>query len=946
MKNSTLQMLGMFIIMITFQLTGASSWAQIPEKMSYQAVVRNNSNQLVVNQKIGMQINILQGTESGAVVYSETQEPTTNANGLVTIEIGTGTSSDDFSTIDWSNGPYYISTSTDPAGGTSYTITGVSQLLSVPYALYAKNVENDLVDDADADPLNEIQTITRSGNTVSLSKEGGSVNIEDADADAANEIQALSISGTTLSLSKGGGSVTLPSAGSSDNWGTQTAVTDATLSGNGLTSTPLKLAQQSATTGQGLKWNGTTWKPGSVDSDSLNELQTLSISGSNISLSKGGGTISIPTSGGLTLPYTASGSFSGTPFSIENTGSGYYSIAGFSTSGYGIYGNSSATNGSGVLGLGTGTNFSSGVVGRSGEGTTTTIPGNCGVLGQANANLGVAGTAISGTGGYFSSQSGLALKTVGNVQLTGIGEGTGRVLTSDGSGNATWQTPSAGGLTLPFSGTVSNSSPAFQVTNTGSGEGIKGIASLAGETGIYGEAPTQGIFGHSTSASGAAYGVQGVSESTSGSGVTGYAASSSGSTYGLRGINSSSDGKGVYGYAGSSSGYTYGVYGEVVSGSGIGVYGISPYVGIEALGTGSGSYGVYSQGQYIGVEGYVTPTSGTTFGIVGVSLSSSGTGVYGSDIASSGTTYGVHGISSSASGIGVFGEGNTLGIKGSSSDDSGYGVLGSAPYIGVQGSATGTSGTNYGLYGTSTSSYGFGVYGYSPYVGIYGSCSGSSGWAGYFSGKVGISGNLGVGTAYPNYPLEVAGSANLNYNTTGVALRCNGSEAIWYNGTYYSWGYGGTWNYFGDKIFIGATAADPGSYLLVVNGTAAKPGGGSWSTYSDKRLKDIHGNYNSGLKEIIQLQPIIYSYKKDNPKNLPSDKNYVGFVAQDVQNVFPEAVTEETDGYLSLDMNSIDIAVINALKELNAENDKLKAENQELKDNIKEIYKRLAEIEK
>jgi len=112
-----------------------SVWAQSPQKMSYQAVIRNSSNQLVANQKVGMQITILQGSATGTEVYSETQTPTTNANGLVSIEIGGGTG---FSSIDWSTGSYFIKTETDPTGGNAYTITGASQLLSVPYALYAK----------------------------------------------------------------------------------------------------------------------------------------------------------------------------------------------------------------------------------------------------------------------------------------------------------------------------------------------------------------------------------------------------------------------------------------------------------------------------------------------------------------------------------------------------------------------------------------------------------------------------------------------------------------------------------------------------------------------------------------------------------------------------------------------------------------------------------------
>jgi hypothetical protein len=118
-----------------------SAFTQAPQKMSYQCVLRNASGALITNQSVGLKISILQGTPSGTVIYSETYSPNpqTNANGLLTIEIGGGTPvTGTFSAINWASGPFYIKTETDPTGGTTYTITGTSQLLSVPYALYAK----------------------------------------------------------------------------------------------------------------------------------------------------------------------------------------------------------------------------------------------------------------------------------------------------------------------------------------------------------------------------------------------------------------------------------------------------------------------------------------------------------------------------------------------------------------------------------------------------------------------------------------------------------------------------------------------------------------------------------------------------------------------------------------------------------------------------------------
>jgi len=116
-----------------------SLFAQAPNAMSYQAVIRDANDQLLNNVTVGMQISILQSSPSGSAVYVERQSPETNTNGLISIEIGSGTPvSGSFSTIDWSAGPYFIKTETDPSGGSSYSISGTSQLMSVPYALYAE----------------------------------------------------------------------------------------------------------------------------------------------------------------------------------------------------------------------------------------------------------------------------------------------------------------------------------------------------------------------------------------------------------------------------------------------------------------------------------------------------------------------------------------------------------------------------------------------------------------------------------------------------------------------------------------------------------------------------------------------------------------------------------------------------------------------------------------
>ncbi|MFO7615615.1 MAG: tail fiber domain-containing protein, partial [Bacteroidales bacterium] len=115
-------------------------------------------------------------------------------------------------------------------------------------------------------------------------------------------------------------------------------------------------------------------------------------------------------------------------------------------------------------------------------------------------------------------------------------------------------------------------------------------------------------------------------------------------------------------------------------------------------------------------------------------------------------------------------------------------------------------------------------------------------------------------------------------------------------------------------------------------------GGTTWATSSDARLKTITGNYSKGLEEVTALQPVSFFYNKENPRSLDPNTGQVGFVAQEVQKIFPGAVTEGEDGYLNFSMHEINVALVNAVKELKAENDQLKGQN-------KDILKRLEKLE-
>ena len=126
---STIAVLLIFVI---------QDWAQSPDKVSFQAVIRNASNELINNASIGMQISIHQGAPDGPIVYQERHTPISNQNGLVSLQIGDGTPlAGSIGDIHWESGIFFLQTETDTEGGTEYTISSTSQLLAVPYAFYA-----------------------------------------------------------------------------------------------------------------------------------------------------------------------------------------------------------------------------------------------------------------------------------------------------------------------------------------------------------------------------------------------------------------------------------------------------------------------------------------------------------------------------------------------------------------------------------------------------------------------------------------------------------------------------------------------------------------------------------------------------------------------------------------------------------------------------------------
>jgi hypothetical protein len=178
----------------------ASVFAQSPEKMSYQAVIRDASGTLVTTQ-VGMKLSVLKGDDAtlASEEYSETLTPTPNANGLVSIEFGGQTGWD---AIDWATGKFFIKTETDIDNDGTYDVEGISQLLSIPYALHAKTAETITGNLNETDPVFDASVASAITDT-DTTNWNNKIDAE-VDGSVTNELQTLSVSNDTIYLSNGG----------------------------------------------------------------------------------------------------------------------------------------------------------------------------------------------------------------------------------------------------------------------------------------------------------------------------------------------------------------------------------------------------------------------------------------------------------------------------------------------------------------------------------------------------------------------------------------------------------------------------------------------------------------------------------------------------------------------------------------------------------------------
>jgi hypothetical protein len=316
------------------------------------------------------------------------------------------------------------------------------------------------------------------------------------------------------------------------------------------------------------------------------------------------------------------------------------------------------------------------------------------------------------------------------------------------------------------------------------------------------------------------------------------------------------------------------------------------------------------------------------------------------------------GILTSATGYGSTALGYSSMTNAESATAMGYGTLASgigSTALGLSTTASGTGSTSMGSstvasgyfstalgYNTTAQCYGSLVIGrYNAYTGL------SNEWN--FWDPVFVIGNgsssdtrSNAFTVYKNGIADLGWFINLNKTSTGEALRVSDAQAIWYDGTYFSWGYGGAYNVFARPVSVGTTAS-PGVYGLYVAGSVYGTGG--WAG-SDIRWKKDFETLQNILPEVVKLQGLKYSWRDDEYPAMNFDKErQIGLIAQDVEKVFPELVKTDNNGYKAVSYEKFTVILLEGMKEQQKQIESFRLENQQLKSELQSLKDRMVKVE-
>lgn len=532
-------------------------------------------------------------------------------------------------------------------------------------------------------------------------------------------------------------------------------------------------------------------------------------------------------------------------------------------------------------------------------------------------------------------------------------------------------------LNLPFAGSSHSINNAFSVKNNNGiaivGWGDDAYGNTFGVVGSTNSGVGIGVRGINKSTTGIALGISGETYSSEGVAVKGIANSSNGSAAGVMGEVSSPNGIGVAGYSTSTTGSAVGVLGYSSALDGTGVSGESKWIGVKGINRSTTGFAYGVQGEVyspdgIAVIGYSSSKTGTSKGVYGLTFSDEGKGVLGENRSTTGSNYGVYGYSASTEGYGVYGESSYCGVRGRNFTKTGtaYGVQGlvnSSSGIGVEGTAYSMTGNTIGVYGQSASSEGTGLWGFSSSLtgktkGVVGYINSPDGFSGYFAGgKFHVRGRVGIGTETPDAGIHLKGTG---FPETFMFLEAaTGNDAGFriYEGATAKWHIFNDVNAGGLRMYntaattaifckqdnsnVGIGTITPGYKLQVGNsGDGTQARANAWNTFSDARLKKDFTEINRPLEMVEKLTGYYYYWKEGVDQN-----RQVGFSAQEIRDVMPEVVSEGEDGLLSVEYGKISPLLLEAIKALKNENDRLKTENSELKAISEKNEVRITEIE-
>ncbi len=980
----------LLLLLLTVHCSLFTLVAQAPQGFNYQAVVRDNAGNIVSGQVVGIKINILQGTMDGTVIYSETHAPTTNAYGVVTLTIGGGTTSDYFTDIDWGGDTYFMKVEMDPTGGTSYSEAGTVQLLSVPYALNAETVNElkklDIIGDGDAPLDSALFEVKRNdGQTVfAVYPEGVRIYVDDSGTKGTKGGFAIggfnpALKGITneyLRVSPDSVRVYVDSDATKGTKGGFAVGGISQLKGPEeeylrITPDSVRVYINDETT-KGTKGGfaiggyaaakGVTREFLRVTDDSTrvyvdNEVAKGTKGGFAIggySNKKGSATdfmqmtkdnYFIGHESGKTTTTGLFNSFLGYETGVGNTSGSYNALFGFQA---GYQNNSGSSN----LFLGyqsgysnTDGNLNSFMGYQSGYQNTT---------GNMNSFLG----SFSGVSNTSGSNNTFAGFNAGYSNVTGNANnffGTNSGYTNSSGSNNIFIGPESG---------FQNDTGSFN-TFVGYRAGYSNLVDynvfLGYESGYSNTTGNTDVF----------IGYQAGRDNTSGSNnvLIGNQAGR-GNSYGNSNV-----------YLGDQAGYsnTSGLYN---------VY-IGHLAGYNGNGDNSNVFIGYKSGYSTTISNsnvFIGESTGrlTTWGSSNVYI-----GDQAGEMNATGSEnvcIGVAAGQKSSAGSNVL-----IGYAAGYDNTSGA----SNVFLGNQAGWSNTTGANNIFIGSQTGYQNSGGSG-NIFIGrqagwyetgsnrLYIDNSNTTTpliWGDFNTDDLRIYGNLhvyennfriannpGTGTAPAYYAYQgsigttsksgafairdalwvdsyayfdsrsyfngIMTTQNyVNINVSGnPSLYVAGDEAIWYNGTYFSWGYGGSYNAFADRVSIGTT--NTSGYTLYVYGSAYTTG--SWLG-SDARLKDDVQGIEQPLEKVLKMNGVNYVWKSDEfpDRNFPEGRHY-GVIAQDIEKILPEIVME-TNGEKAVAYTEIIPVLIEAMKEQQNLIEKQQSEIDELKQMMREL---------